>query len=82
MYYTEEYYATEYYLRSLRPNKGKNMNEINDTTDTEAPFMVEILDNEGNPTGQYRKSDSETTSSEAEVLYTTAEDGDHAVVSV
>lgn len=67
-------------IRSLRPNKGNNMNEI--TNDTpEVPFgekLVEILDAEGNPTGQYTLALSEGEAAPAEAtVFTTAEDGEH-----
>jgi hypothetical protein len=61
------------------PRKGNNMNEITNT-DTEVPFnldMVEILDADGNPTGQYKARDGEAAS--AKTTFITTEDGDHEV---
>jgi hypothetical protein len=56
------------------------MNEITEVTITpDVPFdldMVEILDEQGNPTGQYRPRDVTST---ATTIYTTAEDGEHEV---
>lgn len=71
-------------LGSVEPKGKNNMNEITDTQANEytiAADMVEILDTEGNSTGQYRPreaSDGEAASAEATV-FTTAEDGEHVV---
>lgn len=65
-------------LGSIEPKKGNNMNEIMEPADF-SPLvdLVEILDADGNPTGQYRPSE---TPQEGSTKYTTAEDGEHEVV--
>lgn len=40
--------------------------------------LVEVLDEAGNPTGQYRPRTSEDAPAEA-TIFTTAEDGEHVV---
>lgn len=58
--------------------EGKHMNEIMEPAiDTPFVDLVEILDADGNPTGQYRPSEAPQ---EGSTKYTTAEDGEHQVV--
>lgn len=57
--------------------EGKDMNEISTIETTEPDVvMVEILDAEGNPTGQYSPREAAPTEG---TIYTTAEDGDREV---
>lgn len=59
------------------------MNETHEITVPVLEGIEEILDADGNPTGQYREvtGDGETPR-EGTTVYTTAEDGEHEVTAV